>query len=523
MRDTESIWNTSGTLISPFTIGLQEYVHERKDDLISKSLGASLIYLLPSLPVSKCAPVDNLLSFGNAQSSILFSTAGTGKTRRLLDLLENRFGMYIVAPGVPGRSLEPQDAASDNPTLLRAFRGNASEDTFSLQNALDTAPFSITEFDVRELGESIVFARLIVFDAFLELSPVFKEAQPEACQTWKQLQINCSSGCDPFDLAWRLVRLDLVTYRDYAQRWESGYDYNLVWCIDEVQEVLETGIRKEFLESIWYRVNSLLNCKNSKMILSGTALRLEDMRRVIKNFDERELDEEAHAQDSSWFTYSMITNVQIIEDFKLFWDMYRQHIQGILGETKEIQKLDQRSQLYTGRALRARAGRPLELNLDLSDLSNLAALDLLLHIEDYQDKSQLAIHDNHLVDIRTAIINHCPKFFGRHRWSALFIEQILKQAVTSIQLWGTIEHLSVEKAAEDAAQTVENALRTQLIRIKDKSWAEDLYWMAIRADVFSQSSVIEDETAQLVSEGFTLVEKLHSANDATGDDSGRKL
>lgn len=58
-------------------------------------------------------------------------------------------------------------------------------------------------------------------------------------------------------------------------------------------------------------------------------------------------------------------------------------------------------------------------------------------------------------------------------------------------------------------------MRTQLSRIKDKPWAQDLYWMAIKADVYSQSSVIEDTTAQLVSEGFALVDKLQSRNRIT--------
>jgi hypothetical protein len=56
-------------------------------------------------------------------------------------------------------------------------------------------------------------------------------------------------------------------------------------------------------------------------------------------------------------------------------------------------------------------------------------------------------------------------------------------------------------------------------RIKHKSWVEDLYWMAIRADVFSQSSVIENEVAQLVSEGFTLVE-LQIVDEDTSSGSG---
>lgn len=50
---------------------------------------------------------------------------------------------------------------------------------------------------------------------------------------------------------------------------------------------------------------------------------------------------------------------------------------------------------------------------------------------------------------------------------------------------------------------------------------QDLYWMVIRADVSSQPTIFEDETAQLVSERSVLVEELQVANDGTGNNRGR--
>lgn len=72
--------------------------------------------------------------------------------------------------------------------ILLLVRSNASEDISSLQDALDAAPFKIPMSDVFELSDTIVSARLIVFDFFLKRFP--KQQNPP---TWIQLQINCAS------------------------------------------------------------------------------------------------------------------------------------------------------------------------------------------------------------------------------------------------------------------------------------------------------------------------------------------
>lgn len=59
--------------------------------------------------------------------------------------------------------------------------------------------------------------------------------------------------------------------------------------------------------------------------------------------------------------------------------------------------------------------------------------------------------------------------FGRYRWSTLFIEEVLEQAVESIQQCGTLSQFSVGDAAKYAAETAERGLRNQLERIQDKS------------------------------------------------------
>lgn len=424
--------------------------------------------------------------------------------------------MYIIAPDVPQPSSGSEDAGLENSTLLHPVRGDASVDTLSLREALGTAAFKISDFDIRTHGPTIVFSRLIVFEVFLKSFPAYENAH-----AWSQLQINCNSLYDPFDLAWRLVRLDPNSYREYAQGWATRQTHDLIWCIDEVQVALENRIGEELLRNIWLQILNFIpeNENDSRIILSGTSLRLKDVTRVVEAWAEPydEVPGLDPVWTDLWMTYSTTKRLPRIDETSLFWRLYQQHIHGIIEESAKIRHGDQGLQSDAGRPLRTRAGRSLGFELDLLKLT---ILEQLIRINDFWDRGQPAGQDPYLATIYTAINNHCPMFFGRYRWSTLFIEQILKQAVISIQENRTMDENSIFNAAKLAAQVAVKALRTQLSRIQDKSWAEDLYWMAIRADVFSQSSVIEDTTAQLVSEGFTLVEELQIAKDSTSNDSG---
>lgn len=491
-------------MTSPFTTGLRQYIHNRFDTVVSKSLQTSCQRLFHSPPAPSNAKLNRLSEIGEASTSILFSTAGTGKTRLLLDLLSESLGMYIMAPGVPVRPAGSEAATVGVSTLLRPVRGNASRDTLSLWESLDKATFKIEVLDARELGATIVYARTMVFDTFTKHFPEYSNPDPITCQVWMQLQVNCIPHFDPFDLAWRFARLDLETSKTYAESWISSDDDDFIWCIDEAQVALETRIGEELLECIWTQSLNTVRRLRSKVILSGTALQLKEVRRVIEKMAQPYEVNAQNTESDLWMMYSTMPILRKIDSFPLFWDLYQRHMQDILLENKAIQR-NPALQSVAECPLKTCAGRPLGFGLNFS---NLPALDPLLQINDSQNQSQLPAPPGDLSRIRTAINNHCPKFFGRYRWSTLFIEQILYQAVISIQRDGSLAQLSVEDAAKEAAGAVEKALQTQLSRVKGKAWVERLYWMAIRADVYSQSSIIDDKSAMMVSEGFALVEKL---------------
>lgn len=499
---TECVWETTkDDFTSPFTTGLQQYVQRKSNHLIPIFLRHSLNLLTPLPPIAVPATLDTNPEFDKTTTTILFSTAGTGKTRSLLDLLNKKFGMYIVAPGVPKRPSGSENIASEKSNLLLPFRSDASEDTSSLQKAFDAASFQMSTSDVFELSDAILDARLVVFRYFWDNFPTYRNPP-----TWIQLQTNCASPYDPFDLVWRLVRLDHGSCMKRLQSWLGPSD--LIWCFDEVQTAFENPIGEMFIDRMWFNVHN----SDAKIVLSGTALRLSNVRKMTDRWAEPY--SETRAQEPDWdrllMTYSMITEHPRINEFSPFWSLYYQHFEGILTESRAIQQKHPGFQSMGRLPLRTRAGRPLGFDLDLSDME---ALTLLQHVNGQLDQSRLPSHWVNLVDIRIAIQYYCPMFFGRYRWSTLFVEEILKQAVASIRNGHSLFQLSVRTAAEDAAKTATNALRAQLVRIKDKSWAQDLFWMAIRAEVYSQSSVIENETAQLVSEGFALVDRLQISSD----------
>lgn len=503
---TGSVWETTNDdFTSPFTTGLRQYVHKKLQILVPVFLQQSLNRLTSLPPIVAHATLDTNPEFDKTTTTILFSTPGTGKTRSLLDLLNNKFGMYIIAPGVPQRSSGSEDNASKNSNLLLPFRGNASEDTSSLQKAFDAASFKMSKSDVFEHSDAIVCARLVVFLYFWEHFP--KHRNPP---TWIQLQTNCASPYDPYDLVWRLIRLDHGACMEQLQSWQGPSA--LIWCFDEVQTAFENPVGEQFLDRMWFNIHNL----DGKVVLSGTALRLSNLRKMVDRWAEPYT--ETRAQKPDWdellMTYSMVTEHPRINDFLPFWNLYHQHIEGILMESRAIQQTYPEFRSMAKFPLRTRAGRPLSFD---PDLSNMEALTSLQHINEQSDSSQLPNHWVNLVDIRTAIQYYCPMFFGRYRWSTLYIEAILKQAVVSIQICRSLSQLSVRTAAEEAANAAKEALRAQLVRIKDRSWAQDLYWMAIRAEVYSLSSVVEDATAQLVSEGFALVDKLRISRDVASD------
>lgn len=133
-----------------------------------------------------------------------------------------------------------------------------------------------------------------------------------------QLQINCSARFDPFDLAWRLARF--CSRGVYIEEQLDPLHGRLFWCIDEVQVALENRIGEVLLQDIWWLIMPSGERSESKVILSGTALRLKALKEVTEPWAE---PYEALYSDPENLepTYSLITKFQKIDDISLFWNL----------------------------------------------------------------------------------------------------------------------------------------------------------------------------------------------------------
>lgn len=116
-----------------------------------------------------CLDTPELVEVSKQSTSILFSTPGTAKTPRLLNVLNKKYGFYTIPPGVPRWSL-----GLGNSISLRPVRSNASEDNCSLQEALDATLTDISQRNIWHCSETIVIARLIVVDNFLKFSSAYQ-------------------------------------------------------------------------------------------------------------------------------------------------------------------------------------------------------------------------------------------------------------------------------------------------------------------------------------------------------------
>ncbi|MCJ1471152.1 hypothetical protein MMC07_009800 [Pseudocyphellaria aurata] len=348
--------------------------------------------------------------------------------------------------------------SSDGPTMLQSTRGGASSDTSSLfedLKSLRRTELLVQNFHIDSLVESLKCARFVLWDVFRKMiDPGMEYAQ------WTQLQVSCSKHSDPFDATWRLQRL--LVSDNWFRTLSKSQEVMQVCCFDEAQSVFDDPLAEAILKRLWNRsVDSMdpMDC-----ILSGTSLQLTKANAFVEGgFRFPGIDEDSHLS---------VTDLGRVTSHN-FWKFFRDYLNAILMETRVLQDKT--------KPLLARAGRSLDFSLNLTE-------------ELQQELLELRNEDSNPQSLHSFLATECTFFFGRYRFSAL-------------------RH---PKRNSKRYRDRKEGLWDQLDKVQDASWVGDLYWMAIRADVFSQSSIVEDKTARLVSEGFAMVESMESAQTSSG-------
>ncbi|KAF4501921.1 hypothetical protein FAGAP_1896 [Fusarium agapanthi] len=137
---------------------------------------------------------------------VLFSSAGTGKTRQIFEPLQKQWGFYLLAPNLaPTAELSKTDDKDlEGMDLIDTKRYSASRDTYTM---FADHPQMIPEWipEKTNVFRPLIVTRVALLYEFLRRYPSLTPRQ------WLWLQISCDT-CDPFDALYRLFRLSADQY-----------------------------------------------------------------------------------------------------------------------------------------------------------------------------------------------------------------------------------------------------------------------------------------------------------------------
>jgi hypothetical protein len=344
---------------------------------------------------------------------VLFSAAGTGKTRQIFELLRQHWGFYMLAP-----NLEPTQALSTDVDIIEPRRYFTSRDTYTMYE------------DHPQISENWkstaihVFVSLIV--SRVALLYEFIRRHPEATPTkWLWLQISCKAF-DPFDALYRLFRLVDPDYLGCEagisiQAEMPGYvvpkchalledispqssDVSLYYCFDEAQYTLETPEALSMLSDLYNtltlfftmsldselghfkhsgepdstettprEINSAsdaASCStsddipiiNSTLVVSGTSLQIEKLEETLDSLSIYTWGE-GEIPVTKWDSYLVHNEFPLITSYMDFWKLYEKHLTEIISESKMIRNLQ-----GINLPLLSRSGRPLAFGQTVEEI-----------------------------------------------------------------------------------------------------------------------------------------------------------
>lgn len=355
---------------------------------------------------------------------VLFSAAGTGKTRQIFDLLSKHWGFYFLPPGLmPTDTSTVTTLTTDAADILAPQRYFASRDTYTMRQ-------DYAGNDLDNISTSNVFQPLFASRVVLLYELLCRRSRTTP-QEWLLLQISCTTF-DAFDAMSRLFRLARVGFSDtdYSESPEFGtpgevfqklqtllenrnlfFDGRLYFCMDETQVALEDPNAHQLFEH-WY--NALTNSYvfswvhqpapnrdlmvdeaasrtddgsessglavswrrgdrirliDPILVFSGTALNMQSLRAALNRVSrDTWKGEETPRKWLGELVHHIFHLVTTDEDF---WGVYESHLTGIIGE--QARGSDPRDDPVCSLPLLSRSGRPLSFENFQGGLDNLMA------------------------------------------------------------------------------------------------------------------------------------------------------
>ncbi|KAK5989758.1 hypothetical protein PT974_08018 [Cladobotryum mycophilum] len=296
---------------------------------------------------------------------ILFSAAGTGKTKQLFDLLCQRWGFYLLSP-----NLEPlHHPASTEENVLDPQRIFGSRDTYTYFTNGPKPKNSSSDYG--ELSEPIFTARFAMLYLFIRRWPC---ATP---RDWLRFQTWCVDH-DPFEALYRLLRLghEMGLGDECHPNVEDDYksighistammhtcwneikstphspqymDGRFYICMDEAQTALKCPRASEILDSIYGSVvtlyaTSLVESDESDppidpiLLFSGTAMDVGKMTSLLEITLKGIFTDDIAPR--KWENHCVHHSFPLVSSDSEFWQLYSDHVTGILSEDVEIQTL----------------------------------------------------------------------------------------------------------------------------------------------------------------------------------------
>ncbi|KAK3168813.1 hypothetical protein OEA41_005261 [Lepraria neglecta] len=485
-----------------------------------------------------------LVASDSRDVTLFFDTAGTGKTTVIQDKIRKVFGFYCVAP-----NLLPSDKR-DMSSVIAPDRACASRDTYSFYEdfkalaKLDIdsrawqdflTPRSSRHYAASMNSTPIIAARHRLLEIFKEIEGRRVSNAEESQVKWLQLQISCWPGNDPFDAAYRFIRLksevDLNTKM-------GALSQGKLWAFDEAQQVLCDPLASELMADIMW--NWDIKFRNTQGLLSGTSLEFQQMQKFLKKEFSVALNQQETVFGRKY------QNAYVLNEDK-FLETMCVHAWNIVKELYALQSCNNSERGPKDFPLLSRGGRALGFTIQLPRgtweevemvLQKWYIFDVLAattttttmttdSLSSFMTSTKTATDTSDTskkttkttVDppsLSTKPSRELTKFLsqvkrvhsvllGRIRWTTLFAEELLRASPAT---QGKLTDQDVNNAIERATNTIKRSLRERIDRFKHTHWVYELYWTAIEADVFSMTRIFSDEeSAKLISEGFALVDE----------------
>ncbi|RBR14202.1 hypothetical protein FVER53590_07707 [Fusarium verticillioides] len=343
---------------------------------------------------------------------VLFSSAGTGKTRQIFELLQKQWGFYLLAPNLAPIAEQSKHEGID---MIDTKRYSASRDTYTM---FADHPQMIPELISEEVNvfRPLIVARVALLYEFLRRYP-----SPTPRQ-WLWLQISCDT-CDPFDALYRLFRLSggqYLWWDEYVYVWaeipafivhkcysflskhpDQLFKASLYHCFDEAQLTLDDPRVSSMLSHLYATLTLMyiipwsghnteeradedmedeesdaMSLQTSDdmpyldpiLVISGTSLRLEVLKENLATYSSDAWGEGEKAV-KKWDRYRIDDTFQLVASDADFWALYERHTNDILKEFRTFRGGEETGDL-SRLPLLSRSGRPLpfessEVDLDM--------------------------------------------------------------------------------------------------------------------------------------------------------------